>query len=110
MLRCQKLTVPFLTLLISFNISSYINAQWKYIGPEGGYITKMSIYYNNPDIIYITVGGDIFKSEDGGVSWNMSGDPDGALEFLSVSSDNPSILYASYVYTSRPGLFKSTNI
>ena len=64
----------------------------------------------NPDIIYISGNGGIYKSYDGGLSWNTIGD----ISFtnfnhftkdIKLSPDNNNILFVA----SSEGLFKSTD-
>src|SRR5437588_8836449 len=47
--------------------------QWSSNGPEGGFVRSLAIARNNPAIIYAGIDGrGVFKSTNGGVSWNSS--------------------------------------
>ena len=73
-------------------------------------VYAIEIDFLNPDIIYISGNGGIYKSYDGGLSWNTIGD----ISFtnfnhftkdIKLSPDNNNILFVA----SSEGLFKSTD-
>ena len=43
---------------------------WSSRGPWGGYIYNLAIAPSNPDILYAWTEDNLFKSTDGGSSWN----------------------------------------
>lgn len=80
---------------------------WKKIGLDlSQHIARVVIHPKNPDIVYVAVQGalyspsterGIYKSIDGGMSWNKTlyiDDKTGCAE-LSMDMNNPSILYAA---------------
>lgn len=80
---------------------------WKKIGLDlSQHIARVVIHPKNPDIVYVAVQGalyspsterGIYKSTDGGMSWNKTlyvNDKTGCAE-LSMDMNNPSILYAA---------------
>ncbi len=80
---------------------------WKKIGLDlSQHIARVIIHPKNPDIVYVAVQGalyspsaerGIYKSIDGGMSWNKTlyiDDKTGCAE-LSMDMNNPSILYAA---------------
>ncbi len=105
---------------------------WKYIGlKETQQIARIVIHPKNPDILYVAAQGHlndnnvergIFKSIDGGVTWNKVlyvNDRTGCAE-LSMDLSDPNILYAAMwehqrlpwkVISGGPGsgLYKSTD-
>ena len=79
---------------------------WSYVGlVETRQIAKIRIHPRNPDIVYVAALGPvfgpspdrgIFKSTDGGKSWNkvlFRNDTTGAVD-LSMDPSNPEVLYA----------------
>jgi disulfide bond formation protein DsbB len=46
---------------------------WSSHGPWGGYVANLAIAPSNPDILYAWTENDVFKSTDGGASWNHAG-------------------------------------
>lgn len=80
---------------------------WKHIGLEKSrHIPRIRIHPNNPDIVYAAVLGNIYKptedrgiykSTDGGASWNkilFANKQAGAVDLV-LDPNNPRILYAS---------------
>ncbi len=80
---------------------------WKHIGlRQAGQIPKIRVHPNNPDLVYVAALGHIFgpneergvfRSEDGGATWDKVLYVDEETGFYQVSMDlnNPRILYAS---------------
>jgi photosystem II stability/assembly factor-like uncharacterized protein len=79
---------------------------WSYVGlVETRQISKIRIHPRNPDIVYVAALGPVFgpsphrgiyKSTDGGKSWNkllFRNDTTGAVD-LSMDPSNPEVLYA----------------
>jgi photosystem II stability/assembly factor-like uncharacterized protein len=98
-----------LTLLATFG-SAKAWAQdnvWTSIGPEGGSIRLLVIDPQNSATVYARSDSGLFKSTDGGASWNSVG-PDVAFSiwYLAINPQNPSILYAA---TWGGGIFQSTD-
>src|SRR5262245_23484446 len=77
--------------------------KWTSIGPFGGSIQSMAIDPQNPSTLYTGTSSGIFKSTDGGTSWNSISDVIAAWT-LAIDPGTPSTLYAGGV-----GLFKSTD-
>ena len=79
---------------------------WSYMGlVETRHISKIRVHPRNPDIVYVAALGPVFgpspargvfKSTDGGRSWNkilFRNDSTGAID-LSMDASNPEVLYA----------------
>ncbi|NOT08123.1 MAG: glycosyl hydrolase [Gemmatimonadales bacterium] len=105
---------------------------WTYIGlVDTRHISKIRIHPRNPDIVYVAALGPVFgpspsrgvfKSIDGGVTWNkilFRDDSTGAID-LSMDASNPEVLYAGLWTAYRKpwmlvsggpgsGIFKSTD-
>ncbi len=78
-------------------------------GPEGGLINSLAVDPTNSAIIYAaTDSGGVFKSVDGGDSWNAanSGLTDPNVDVLAIAPSSPETIYAG---TDGGGVFKSVN-
>lgn len=81
-------------------------ATWSFIGlPDAGQIGKILVHPNDPDTIWVAALGDafganpergVFKSTDGGTSWNkvLYLDERTGVVDLSMHPTNPRVLYA----------------
>jgi photosystem II stability/assembly factor-like uncharacterized protein len=100
-----------LTLVVAPNICVARDI-WSSLGPIGGAISSMAIDPQNPQILYVgTASGRVFKSINGGRSWESAGSRDGVIEYngvavkaLVIDPTNSSTLYAV-----ASSVFKSTN-
>ena len=84
------------------------NAHWASIGPTGGVINKLVIDPSNPSILYaMGVHGGVFKTTDGGKSWNSItvGLKISTIYAFAITPSNSAILYAG----GSSGIFKSVN-
>jgi len=104
---------------------------WTHIGLDhAGQISRVIVHPNNPDLVYVAVQGQIwgpsergvYRSEDGGESWDQVlevNDETGATD-LSMDPTNPRIIYAAmWEHGRKPwyiksggtagGIFKSTD-
>lgn len=81
---------------------------WKHIGlTNGGQIGEIRVHPDNPDLVYAAVLGNIFganeergiyRSKDGGVSWEKVlylNDKTGAVD-VEIDPNNPRIIYAGF--------------
>lgn len=80
---------------------------WKHMGLKNSrHIPRIRVHPKNPDIVYAAVLGDlfqpseergVFKSSDGGKSWNrvLFANADAGAVDLIMDPENPDILYAS---------------
>jgi photosystem II stability/assembly factor-like uncharacterized protein len=80
---------------------------WKHIGlPESRHIARVRIHPRNPDLVYVAVMGDLFKSSDergvykstdGGTTWRkvLFANADAGAVDLTFDPNNPRILYAT---------------
>ena len=79
------------------------------IGPEGGSMVSMVLDPSNPDILYVgTWGGGMYKSVNGGLSWQVINQGLGCLYINSLAIDplTPTTLYAgTYMY----GVYKTVD-
>jgi photosystem II stability/assembly factor-like uncharacterized protein len=78
--------------------------------------TKPTTLYagtGDPNLFPLPRSGGVFKSTDGGASWNSAGLRDAAVTVLAIDSANSSTLYAGTESTYTPqgfrGMFKSTD-
>ena len=85
----------------------YARLEWKSIGPEGGNIRVLAIDPSNSNIIYAGTNGGVFKSTNGGGTWNAvnSGLTNTSVSTLAIDPSNSNIIYAG---TGGGGVFKSS--
>lgn len=103
--------ILLLSLLILF--SSILRSQtWTSIGPNGGYFKDFAIHPTNSQIIISGSddSGGVWKSTDGGQTWNLITGMFPNFTGWKVIFDklNPNIIYVCDLY-SRYGLIKSTD-
>lgn len=87
-------------------------ANWTFMTPETmvNTITAICIHPTNPDIVYFSSSNDIWRSEDGGLTWEVIGQPSfiamniTAWEFAFNPGDY-SVMYAA----TNQGFFRSTD-
>jgi photosystem II stability/assembly factor-like uncharacterized protein len=82
---------------------------WHPIGPFGGSIYAIAIDPANCDRVYVgTYGGGLFKSEDGGESWEPinEGLGDNRVTAITLDPGDPATIYAG---TDESGVFKSVD-
>ena len=98
---------------IAFSILIQSNSSAEVIqifsGPEGGKIQALAINPVNTNTLYAgTGGGGVFKSTDGGDTWDdvNTGLTGFFVQCLAINTNTPSTLYAG---TLGGGAFKSTN-
>ncbi|MCL5113740.1 MAG: C39 family peptidase [Patescibacteria group bacterium] len=89
---------------------------WTYVGLSNYTIHSFAVDLNNPNILYAgTVSYGIFKSTDGGTTWNAINNGilnlAGYFTDIVVDPSNSNIVYAGGVGvgSGNPGIFKSTN-
>jgi len=87
---------------------------WTSIGPDGGNAHALAIDPQNPNIVYASTSGGVFKSVNGGANWSAanSGLPAGYFaRSLAIDPRNPSTVYAggSCTVLGSCGIFKSTD-
>lgn len=80
---------------------------WVNLGPEGGHVADLVIDPSNGSTIYAGTTGGVFKSLNGGGSWNRINDGliDKQVQALAIDPSNSEIVYAG----TSGGVFKSTN-
>jgi hypothetical protein len=67
--------------------------QWKAIGSQGGLVLAMAVSPSNPSTIYAATDRRVYKSVDGGGSWDGS-DLAESIHVL-VPTRDPSVVYAA---------------
>ena len=87
---------------------------WKTIGPSGGDVRVITIDPKDHNRLFIsTLDGQIYKSEDGGTSWELVKNferPQLILDQLILDSRDSNIIYTSGHRHKLPGgFFKSTD-
>ena len=94
--------------------------QWRLIGPfRGGRAGTISGVNDNPNLYYMgTAGGGVWKTKDGGNTWNSISDGfyGGSIGALAVSESDPNVIYVGEGeqtvrgnVSSGKGLWRSTD-
>jgi len=92
------LALIYLPLSAQIDSSLFNKYRPRNIGPAGmsGRITSISVVESNPDIIYAgAASGGVWKSENGGITWNPIFDkqPVQAIGSIAVCQSNPNIVW-----------------
>jgi photosystem II stability/assembly factor-like uncharacterized protein len=118
------LTVQILMTGISFAQevppSLYSEMKWRMIGPfRAGKVNGVAGVPGNPAVYYLGAdGGGVWKTTDGGVTWEpiFDGEPAASMGAIAVTASNPNIIYAgtgvNTIYgdvSYGNGVYKSTN-
>ena len=118
------LTVQILMTGISFAQevppSLYSEMKWRMIGPfRAGKVNGVAGVPGNPAVYYMGAdGGGVWKTTDGGVTWEpiFDGEPAASMGAIAVTASNPNIIYAgtgvNTIYgdvSYGNGVYKSTN-
>jgi photosystem II stability/assembly factor-like uncharacterized protein len=103
-----------LSALVSANDGAKRFIDWKTIGPSGGDVRVVTFDPKDHMRLYIsTLDGQIYRSEDGGASWQLLKNferPQLVLDQLMVDSRDSNIIYASGHRHKLPGgFFKSVD-
>ncbi len=106
-----KLKQNFILALLF--VSTSASAQlWNAIGPVGGYFKDFAIHPANNQIVFAGSddSGGIWKSTDGGNSWELVTEeiPDMTGWHIEIDASNPNIIYGCDAY-GRYGVIKSTD-
>jgi len=109
----RKISLAFLSIIIlSFNPFSLVSAgsnEWTSLGPEGGRIFTLAIDLSTPTTVYAgTLYGGVYKSNDGGESWEQKTNGLGQQIVYTIAI-NPISSQTLYVGTEENGVFKSVD-
>src|SRR5450755_4649996 len=103
----NKLASIFLLALLARGAAQADVSQWRNAGPSTlGVGAFLTFDPQDPNTIYTGTSVGLFKTTDGGSSWNNSGLIGRSVASLVIDPQNPSILYA---VTSTTNVFKSTD-
>jgi photosystem II stability/assembly factor-like uncharacterized protein len=99
------------------SVSPYFEAAgtWSCAGPYGGYINNFAAAPSNGDIIYAGGYAGVFKTIDGGATWNKTNAPDLGWDYNRHDPGNPDIAVhptnpdIAYIGTFGSGIYKTTN-
>lgn len=129
----KKLTFLLITLLFALEISAqkkatstsydefYFNTiEWRQVGPfRGGRAGTVAGVLNNPNLYYMgTAGGGVWKTKDGGNSWDCISDGyfGGSIGAVAVAESDPNVIYVGEGeqtlrgnVSSGKGLWRSTD-
>jgi uncharacterized repeat protein (TIGR01451 family) len=79
---------------------------WTAIGPSGGYVNKIVFNRSTPNTVYATASGGFYRSQDGGVSWQLiKSDFFNAPQGLAIDPSDATRVYV--IAPNYPGLYMS---
>ena len=86
-----------LLLLPSALQAADVQGDWRRLGPEGGSVLALAAAPSNPQVLYASVEGQVYRSADAGGSWTLTNLGDSRLPVtrLAVDAATPSKLYAA---------------
>ncbi|MFK7774697.1 MAG: WD40/YVTN/BNR-like repeat-containing protein [Saprospiraceae bacterium] len=104
----------------SFDEFYYNTMEWRLVGPfRGGRAGTVAGIANNPNLYYIgTAGGGVWKTKDGGNTWNCISDGyfGGSIGAVAVAESDPNVIYVGEGeqtvrgnVSSGKGLWRSTD-
>ncbi len=93
------LAIVALTLSVSGQAVPPGDKIWSNVNPGAAAYT-VACDPSNPNIVYVGSHGTVFKSTDGGASWQTSALGGDAAVALVVDNANPNIIYAAIAFTS----------
>src|SRR5262245_22741219 len=82
----------------AFDTSLYNALEWREVGPfRGGRVTAVAGHADQPLTFYFGgTGGGVFKTTDGGLTWNAISDKDfkaGSIGAIEVAPSDPNVIY-----------------
>ena len=85
-----------------------VDGTWQVLGPDGGPVYDVAFQPGNPQVMYATVWGGVYKSRDGGASWAWSGT--GLFQLsqtfnVAIDAVRPETVYAAQ----GAGIYRSLN-
>ena len=81
--------------------------RWTGSGPEGGEIIGLVIHPSDPNTLYAGTGGGVYKSTNGGMSWDFASSGWASLSVYSLAI-HPTVAETIYSATGK-GLFMSAD-
>lgn len=97
-----------LALLAAAAPLAAVDGTWQFLGPDGGPVYDVAFQPGNPQVMYATVAGGVFKSRDGGASWTWAGTGlDQLSQTFNVAFDavRPEMIYVAQ----GSGVFRSSD-
>lgn len=101
--------MPILLVLIALLLASpAAAAQWTWVGPDGGPVFALALQPGSSSIVYAGTWAGVFKSVDGGASWQppLEPPPFTPASDIAIDPSRPDTLYAVmgiYLYKSTDG-------
>lgn len=97
-----------LVLLASAAPLLAVDGAWQFLGPDGGQVYDVAFQPGNPQVMYATVPGGVFKSRDGGATWAWAG---AGLDQLSQTSNVAfDAVHREMIYVAQAsGVFRSSD-
>jgi photosystem II stability/assembly factor-like uncharacterized protein len=85
-----------------------VDGTWHVLGPDGGPVYDVAFQPGNPQVMYASVWGGVYKSRDGGASWAWSGE--GLLQLSQTFNVAFDAVQPETVYVAQGGgVYRSLN-
>ena len=97
-MHVKQVAALFALLMVSSSISLAGPGIWTSSGPEGGNVMRVEVSAAQPERMYLTSEGGIFRSDNEGQSWQeiSAGLPQRFSLAIAVSNSDPDRVYASF--------------
>src|SRR2546425_11673508 len=88
------LIVPFLVWLSGVPAVVDVGSEWRSNGPDGGSVYALAVDPQESAVVYAGTGNGVFKSENGGISWDnaSSGLTNRDVAGLAIDPQQPATL------------------
>lgn len=101
----KVLVIIFLSVVVQLEAS-----EWRMVGFEGDMILTVAVHPKSPDTIFVGCGLDLYRSQDGGITWNTSYSITPSVKCIAFDPYDPNIIYvAGGSGTRSDGIWRSTN-
>lgn len=109
-LACSFFVLPLVAALASAepSRSEALPGAWRALGPDGGPVNSIAIDPVNPLVVFAVADAGLFRSSDGGATWNPAVSPP-VKAFVSSFAIHPSSSTILYAGTAGGGAYKSTD-
>ncbi|UCG52648.1 MAG: T9SS type A sorting domain-containing protein [Candidatus Latescibacterota bacterium] len=102
----KSLFVLFVAIFVfPIPASSACPDKWEQVGPKGGAVRSAAVHPECPETIYAGLGEGLYKTVDGGETWDKLPQAPTSVNQFVLSPNNPDIMYARAGYR----LHKSTD-
>jgi photosystem II stability/assembly factor-like uncharacterized protein len=96
-MRAKHVLPALIVLLLAAPLAALPDVtpgKWRRLGPEGGELFGLAVAPGNPNVVYATSQGTIYRSLNGGATWTLVNGEQYSYE-LTVDAANPFLVYES---------------